>query len=763
MSLAPLSYRCPAIVRGAITTAVPRLTRASLLAMFPALAWACEATPPPQPPPRPPAAAPIPQPPRLPAWTYWEEVEVPLVAGVPVAGLPIDTTLLSRTPVAEERWSAAPQALRDAIRTRGFAITRPAHPATRIGDFYAALRDDRVPWVITLDALFFVAHLALDRAHADVDALVIAPSMLALLRRLDVRLAEGSREAGPDMASAFLVARGVVGVALALAEPEYDPPAELAGLVEGETSRVLSHSAIGVSPWLGVPLDYSAMSPRGQADHDEKHAGLFRAMAWLQGAALALEGRGEDDVRMPVDVATARTHARAALLLSRLVEHDVDAEAASAWGRIARAGDVLLGDADDTTPRDLESAASALGLDLRNADWFANVASVDRVRRATVRAHPAHVDDGAGGAYATMGLDPSRPLGRIAPTFRLVAPRFTPDSQVLQSLVFPMVGLLTRAEPPPTSRDGRRTLPSALDIAAWLGSAEARAALHESGDDAYAGYADTLDRLGRSQPAPRSIDRHRTPYVSLLDTLETWVAASAGDRVQPSASTPEWRARKAAAALAAWTDLRHDAVAMARVQIPDLHLAPGAPGDTSVPIFVEPHPEAIADLLAFVRQVSRALVADGAIAPAGPADVALQEAQELLWEALGVAAHEAADQPIPTAMLAALAAFPGRLRALEAALGTLGGADVPLVVDVHSDARSAAALEEGTGPVEELWVAMREPGTHREWLAVGASVPHFEMSQPAALRTTDASWAARVAQAEPPPEPLERAYFVDSR
>jgi len=187
------------------------------------------------------------------------------------------------------------------------------------------------------------------------------------------------------------------------------------------------------------------------------------------------------------------------------------------------------------------------------------------------------------------------------------------------------------------------------------------------------------------------------------------------------------------------------------------------PGDTTVPIFVEPHPEAIASLLAMVRQVSRALVADGEIAPDGPAGVALEEVQQLLWEALGVAVHEADDQPVPQAMIAALAAFPVRIRALEAALGSPGGADVPVVADVHSDATSTMALEEATGPVEELWVTMREPGTHREWLAIGASVPHFELRQLTALRLNDASWSSRLVDDEPAPEPLERPYFVDSK
>jgi hypothetical protein len=103
------------------------------------------------------------------------------------------------------------------------------------------------------------------------------------------------------------------------------------------------------------------------------------------------------------------------------------------------------------------------------------------------------------------------------------------------------------------------------------------------------------------------------------------------------------------------------------------------------------------------------------------------------------------------------------MRALEAALGSVGGADVPLVVDVHIDETSGEALEEATGPIEELWIAMREPATHKEWLAVGASVPHLETTEAIQLRLTDGAWGTRLLDQEPPPEPIERPYFVDSR
>ena len=702
-------------------------------------------------------AAPLPRPPppagalstlsEAPAWTYWEPVEAPIVpAQRAPPELPVPVAQLVRAPGLDAKWEAAPAAMRDALLARGFALSRGVQPRARLGDFYVALRDDQIPVVVTLDALFFLAHLALDRAFADVDAHMLAPLLATLLHRLDARLSVESRAATADVAPSYGMARGLVGVALALAEPKYQPSPPLARFVAEEKTRVLSHAGAGFSPWFDMLIDYSVFTPVGMADRDSQRANGFRTASWLENTSLVLEGAGERNARGPVDVATARVHARAAMLLSRLLDHDVDSEAARAWERIERASELLIGDSDDVTPRDISDAAIRAELDPRSAAWIANVVRADRVRHAVAR-------------------------GRVPPVFRLLGPRSTPDGELLQSLTFPLVGPRTAVESsnpvgatnhaePPLRFGAGRALPSSLDVASWLGSEEARAALHESGGDAYGGYQDTLDRLKLARPEDASLwsaGRHRTPYLSMIDAIETWLLPSGGDSVQPGAFTAEWRKRKAEVALATWTELRHDATALTRVPLAGPHLPPSVPGDVSVPVFVEPHPEAIAKLLGCVRQTARALVGEGALNSDSGALQVLDEVDDLLWAALGAAVHETADDGLPPPLAATLAAFPARVHALEVAIADSGAAEVPLAVAVHVDTASELALEEVTGRIEEAWMVMRQPGTNRLWLALGASIPHYELVQPAPQRLSDSAWRARLqTEGDPAPSRLAR-------
>jgi hypothetical protein len=655
-----------------------------------------------------------------------------------------------RSPAVEAKWAAAQPALRDALLARGFAVIRQTGTRTtaRLGDFYASLRQDQIPIVVTLDALFFLAHLALDRALAEVDAQMLAPLLTTMLHRLDAHLATDNRAAGADVAPSYVAARGLVGVALALAEPKYQPAPSLARFVAEEKARVLSHAGTALSQWFDMQIDYSAMTPVGMADRTKERGDWFRAVSWLENVSLVLEGAGERNARALVDVATARVHARAALLLSRQLDHDVDAEAAKAWEQIERWSELLVGDSDDVTPRDISAAALRVELDPRDAAWITNVVRADRVRHTVSR-------------------------GRAAPVFRVLGPRSTPDGELLQSLTSPLVGprlLVESSDPVGKSRSVEpapavgtvRVFPSSLDVAAWLGSGEARAALHESGGDAYEGYQETLDRLRLARPEDASLwsaGRHRTPYLSMIDAIETWLLPSEGDRVQPGASTPEWRKRKAEVALAAWTELRHDATALTRMPLAEIRLPPPPPGEMTAPIFVEPHPEAIAKLLGVVRQTQRALVGERALPPGSDALHVFDEVDDLLWSALGAAVYEASDDALPAPLAASLAAFPARVQALEAAVTDAGIADVPLAVVVHVDAPSEFALEEAIGSIDEAWMVMREPSTHRFWLALGASIPHYEFVQPAARRLSDSAWRARLqSEGDPPPSILARGY-----
>ena len=677
--------------------------------------------------------------PTFPAWAYWEAIEVPLVVA------PLESTDLSALPLnliisegLESRWTAAPASLREALANRGFSFMRTSAPSARLGDFYVALQEERIPIVLTMDALFFLAHVALDRAFAEVDAYVIAPLLSTLLHRLDLRLASEARGAVADLASAYAMAQSVVAVGLALVEPSYVPPPAIAQAVAAERTHVLSHAGIATSPVFGAPLDYSAMAVRGTADTDEVHAGWFRAVSWLENASFVLEGAGERNWHGRVDVAAARVQTRAALLLARALDDGVDAVAGRAWERVEQTSELTIGDAVDVSPRDLAGAVARAELDLRSVDWMRNVVRVDRVRHGVSR-------------------------GRKSPTFKLLGPRRTPDSEVLQSLVFPVVGVRQSADGP--SLGAARAFPSALDIAAWLGSGEARAVLHEAGDDAYEGYDETLERLMRGRPSvvsPAAPGRHRTPYLSLIDAIETWLAPSAGDAVQPGTSTVEWRKRKAGVALTAWTELRHDATTLTRIASGDVIARVAAFTPSSLTVFVEPHAEAIAELEGAIRQAARALTAEGALRSGSQAERVLDDVDDLLWTALGGAVYETADEPFPPQLAAALWAVPARIRALEAAIGRSGAADVRLVADVHVGAASSGRLEEATGPVEDAWMAMREPRTHRLWVAMGAWIPQDELVQPAGRGLSDAAWRARLTvEGSPPGSVLERGYATD--
>jgi hypothetical protein len=720
------------------------------IALSVAIAYGCASTPPPPASP-PPASAPhVERPPQLPAaWTYWEPVDASCRSSALAPALPLVESQITIADGAAARWSALSPEARASVLERGFAVVARAREGARFGESYATLTLDRVPYVVTLDALFWIAHVARDRALAAAEDTALAPALDALLRRLETRLTADARSSPGDLLAAYALARGVVSVARSLLSPAYHPPADLARVVGDEAKQIAAHEKPSVSPLLGLTLDYSQIVPRGAADASSARAAYARAVAWLGVAPFALAARGE----LPgaeLSYARARAHTRAALLIARLVEFDVDAEAAYALRRWVMVSEFSGGASDDVSPRELLDVATSLGMDARDPRGFIDVAKLDRLRHALLAGHAAKLDDGA--AIAGVAAHHGEPTGpadyvRAATSVRVLPARSASDADVLQSLVFPSVGKLEARDasaPPRTARDGIRAMPRALDVAAWLGAPDARALLHASGDDAYERFDASLEALDARRPPAGS--RHDSVYASSLDAIATYLAPSAADAAQPGASTPAWRTRKIEAALAAWTTLRHDALPFARFP---LATAPStveshATAALDLPAFVEPHPEAIAKLLALVRQTTHGLRALGEVPEGSSAIPILDASERLLADAFAVARREANDESLTDEERDALATFPARLAALEAALVPSRAADASLAVDVHADLVASRVLVEACGDLDDLFVVVREPRTGRLVLAVGASSSHYELDVPARDRPTDATWRARL-------------------
>jgi hypothetical protein len=656
----------------------------------------------------------------LPEW-YWEPVYADVRGASKPVELPIADESLVRlegaTRVWEELGAEGRERLhRDGIALEGAADTAPlarALPqAARVGmgAFYMEMREQRVPYVITLDALAFAVHVAFERALAEVEDLVLGPDLDVFATELERRLVAEQKGAGVEIGEALRLARGIVAVARGLAsEGTLAPPPDLGPVVAQEIARITAHAdGSRASLLLGAPIDYGRFAvPRSSG-----RPGSYRALAWLAAAPLLLVAQSEVPGAV-VGVGASRLYARAAMLLARVSERDFDPAVHASWSRISRLLAFVWGASDDLSPSELAELATALNVTLDDPKHVANVVTVDRLRHRAARGREPLLFDGAGAP------------GRAGIGMRLFGGHAPPDSVALAALA-----------PAHESK-----LPQALDLAVWIGAPEARAMLHEVGGDGLAGYDAALARAVAARPGDDAPARHASVYGSLLDVVMTWLAPV--DEASPSAAVQRATVESA---LAAWTYARHDAQPLSRARPPR---APHAAKDLQVtgaplPAFVEAAPEVIARMVATVGQMRRGLGAIGGLAPTSTAMVTLAEVDDMLRASLRAASRGANEESLTSEDMAALASLPARFARLEDPGDEGAPAMVPLVAELYVDAAADRVVSTATGLVEPAVMVAREPGTGRLVLAVGAHVAHRELVEPRGQRSNDTSYRARI-------------------
>lgn len=615
------------------------------------------------------------------ASSYWRGLDLSYDPDVVTPALPIDPADLVRDEGAAPLFASLTASSRAALLRDGFAIVKTDRARSHIGAFYTDLEEGHVPIALTIGALTELAHLGISAAVSDAHGNAEARALVSWLAHVEARLLVERRGAPSDLVAPYRTALGFVSVARTLADATYVPSSDFGDVVAREKANVVARAAILKSPVFGERVDYRSFPAEPN----------LRFRAWLALAPFSL-GAGEGE-RRHLDVARARTSTRAALLLARATDARVDPRASAAYAR-ARAIDVFLsGNGDDPDLATLAGFAPRAGIDLTDGRTIANVVRVDELRSMIRAAFTPKLMQGEMGGRSIRALAAPAPLDGVA----------------LQDLVTPSV--------PP------RSMPSALDVAAWLGSDEARREIAARGDDKLAGYTRSLTSLYSSRPS----DAHASVYSSALETFATMLAPSVSEAALPASRTQAFRALDVDTALSAWTTFRCDFSGVLPARL-DASVPSPTPTPHATPslVYVEPKIEAVASLVAVVRQALRGLDDMHAFAPVSPARAALRDVDELLTTAFEVALLAANDESPTPSQRATLAALPAWMDALETAMRS----DTMRSVVVHTDPSQRLELEESTIAIDTLYLAMREPGTKRLVLVVGAHVPHVERIVP---------------------------------
>lgn len=289
-----------------------------------------------------------------------------------------------------------------------------------------------------------------------------------------------------------------------------------------------------------------------------------------------------------------------------------------------------------------------------------------------------------------------------------------------------------------------------LDVMAALGSHEALRILINERDADYERFWQRFGELKDQFVALSPNDWNRTLYWSWLYTLRA-LLDEVPDGYPNFMCTEAWQRRQLHAALASWTQLRHDTI---------LYTKPsGAAGGIGPPLEVPPpgyvEPVAIfwGRLMALTRMTSQGLGELGVLSP--QASSRLKRLEDLLRQALEITAKQLTNRQLSSEDHEWIKDFPQTLKWIVVGMG-VQDLKTTLVADVHTDFVKAKTIEEAVGKLDLIVVACPMPDG-KAFLAVGPVLSYYEFKHPMNDRLTDEAWRQLL---DSPKKPQRPGWYV---
>jgi hypothetical protein len=333
--------------------------------------------------------------------------------------------------------------------------------------------------------------------------------------------------------------------------------------------------------------------------------------------------------------------------------------------------------------------------------------------------------------------------------FRMMGQRFVPDSYTFQELVFPRVGNYLGTGDPFTMINvvpvgPTRGFPRGLDIMAVLGSTRARALLDKYDDTNYVNYDIQFSKMEAMFNNMTVEEWNRNLYWSWLYALKP-LLMSYGEGYPSFMRTEAWGDKQLAAALASWTELRHDTILYAKQSYTGIL---GIPIYEPIMGYVEPVPEFYARLLDLTEMTREGLSNLNVLDESS--EMRLTWLEDVLGRLIEISERELAGELLTPHDYEFIQGFQEQIEGMTMGLN-YEEIRSTLVADVHTEPNTEMTLEEGTGKLRLLIAAVKHP-TGEVVLAAGPVMTYYEFKQPMSDRLTDEAWREMLKE-NPPDDP----------
>jgi hypothetical protein len=684
---------------------------------------------------------------------YYEPVEAKVEAKAPPYRLP-----LRKGDICNPQDASLDDAAWSALLANGFVVV-PYGRTEDIAKVYEHRREDDKPIFVTTDTVLHLYHIQFDETLKSIEERDFHPRMVQFSEAM---LKASQADAGRLQGELKEAARRNVAyftVGLDLLTGETQAASDVRKEVAAELKLIEAHGGFDASPLFGYQEDYSQYVPRGHYTRSELLKRYFKGLMWYGRISMLLKGKTDQSSGL-IPEAEARIQTLQACLTAAHV-YAPGSKLAEDWNRIYGVTAFYVGTADDLTPYEYaEATKKVCGASF---EWgkLSQDDTIHALRSELATYRAPEIYGGTGNLQVLPPFTPEQLDKALEDTkgMRLMGQRFIPDSFMFQQLCIPAVQGFTGTGTPFTLSVGPggpvRGFVRGLDVMAVMGSERALAILKEEGDTAYQSYDEQLDKLRKQFAAFTRQEWNRNLYWSWLHALQALVEPC-GQGYPSFMQTEAWQDRSLWAALASWSELRHDTILYAKQSYAMAGAAaPGPQPPPPPPSYVEPAPEFYARLLALAKMTRSGLTAMGVLDQ--QAQQRLTDLEGIIGKLLSVSLQELRNEKLSEEDYGYINSIAHRLEAAVLGVEEVG-LKTTIVADVHTDGNSQQCLEEGVGYVHALYACYPVPDG-RIAVAAGPVLSQYEFRQPMANRLTDEAWRERL-QADPPKEAGWTASFL---